>query len=196
MAVDRLSVTVPAELGAKLRALAESRGEAVSTIVTEAIEQQIRRAALRELLAADEREFSQGVAARAEAETQDMSRLILDAGAFVAFEKADDRMRERLTVAEEAGLELITSSAVVAQVWRSRRQARIARLLAATYVDAPSEAAARRAGELLAATRTTDVVDAFVIVLARQGDTLVTSDADDLRVLAEAAGIDVQIFEA
>jgi diphthamide biosynthesis methyltransferase len=105
-------------------------------------------------------------------------------------------MRERLTVAEEAGLELITSSAVVAQVWRSRRQARIARLLAATYVDAPSEAAARRAGELLAATRTTDVVDAFVIVLARQGDTLVTSDADDLRVLAEAAGIDVQIFEA
>jgi hypothetical protein len=57
MAVDRLSVTVPAELGAKLRALAESRGEAVSTIVTEAIEQQIRRAALRELLAADEREF-------------------------------------------------------------------------------------------------------------------------------------------
>ena len=57
MPVDRLSVTVPVELGEKLRALAESRGETVSTIVTEAIEQEVRRAALKHLLADDEREL-------------------------------------------------------------------------------------------------------------------------------------------
>ena len=57
MAVDRLSVTVPAELGAALRELAERRGQTVSTIVTEAIAHQVRLAALERALAADEREL-------------------------------------------------------------------------------------------------------------------------------------------
>jgi predicted transcriptional regulator len=46
MAVDRLSVTVPSELGAALRALADARRTTVSTVVTEAIAHQIRLAAL------------------------------------------------------------------------------------------------------------------------------------------------------
>ncbi len=46
MAVDRLSVTVPSELGAALRTLAELRGATVSTLVTEAIAHQVRLAAL------------------------------------------------------------------------------------------------------------------------------------------------------
>lgn len=57
MAVDRLSVTVPAQLGAALRALADARGETVSTIVTEAIAQQVRFAALSEALTAADRRF-------------------------------------------------------------------------------------------------------------------------------------------
>lgn len=57
MAVDRLSVTVPSELGAALRALAKRRGDTVSTIVTEAIAHQVRLAALDIALAEDEREF-------------------------------------------------------------------------------------------------------------------------------------------
>ncbi len=44
--VDRLSVTVPAELGAALRALAELRGETVSTIVSDAIAHQVRLSAM------------------------------------------------------------------------------------------------------------------------------------------------------
>jgi predicted transcriptional regulator len=56
MAVDRLSVTVPAELGAALRALAEARGATVSTIVTQAIAREVRGVALdRALAEADER---------------------------------------------------------------------------------------------------------------------------------------------
>lgn len=57
MAVDRLSVTVPSEIGAALRALANQRGETVSAIITEAITHQVRLAALDKLLAESERRF-------------------------------------------------------------------------------------------------------------------------------------------
>jgi predicted transcriptional regulator len=57
MAVDRLSVTVPSELGAALRALAERRGETVSTIVSEAIAHQVRMAALDVALSEADRKF-------------------------------------------------------------------------------------------------------------------------------------------
>lgn len=57
MAVDRLSVTVPSELGAALRALAEARGTTVSTFVTEAIAHQVRMAALDLALQEADRKF-------------------------------------------------------------------------------------------------------------------------------------------
>ncbi len=118
-----------------------------------------------------------------------MSRLILDAGAFVAFERGDEGVRARLAAARGLGMDLVTSSPVVAQVWRDgRKQALVARLVAATRVDAPGESAARSAGSLLAKTRTSDVVDALLAVLARDGDTILTSDPADLRRLLDAAG--------
>ena len=57
MAVDRLSVTVPSELGAALRALAEARGATVSTVVADAIAHQVRMAALDLALEEAERRF-------------------------------------------------------------------------------------------------------------------------------------------
>jgi len=57
MAVDRLSVTVPSELGAALRALAEARGATVSTIVADAIAHQVRMAALDVALDEADRRF-------------------------------------------------------------------------------------------------------------------------------------------
>ena len=57
MAVDRLSVTVPSELGAALRALAKARGANVSTLVTEAIAREVRLAALDHALAEADRLF-------------------------------------------------------------------------------------------------------------------------------------------
>jgi hypothetical protein len=71
MAVDRLSVTVPNQLGRALRALAKARGANVSTVVTEAIEREVRLAALDRALAdADERfgAVAEELVARAEAE--------------------------------------------------------------------------------------------------------------------------------
>jgi hypothetical protein len=56
MPVDRLSVTVPSEVGAALRALADARGTTVSNVVSEAIGHEIRLAALdRALVEADDR---------------------------------------------------------------------------------------------------------------------------------------------
>jgi hypothetical protein len=48
--------------------------------------------------------------------------------------------------------------------------------------------AARRAGELLAKTKTADVIDALVAELARDGDTVLTSDPKDIGLLLMAAG--------
>ena len=71
MAVDRLSVTVPSDLGSALRALAKARGANVSTVVTEAIAREVRGAALdRALSAADDRfgPIDEQLIVRAEAE--------------------------------------------------------------------------------------------------------------------------------
>jgi predicted DNA-binding protein len=57
MSVDRLSITVPSELGTALRALASARRKAVSTVVTEAIEHEIRQAALDHALVEADRRF-------------------------------------------------------------------------------------------------------------------------------------------
>lgn len=119
-----------------------------------------------------------------------MSRLVLDAGAFIAFERGDARVRALLVAARVRGMDVISTSPVVAQVWRDgRRQTRLASLVAATNVREPDVAAAKRAGELLRRVRADDVVDALVAGLARDGDTVLTSDARDLRALLTAAGV-------
>lgn len=124
-----------------------------------------------------------------------MSRIVLDAGAFVAFERNDVRLRARLAAVRRLELELVTTSPVLAQVWRNgRHQALLARLAGATRVEAPDEAAARRAGELLARTKTSDVVDALLVDVARDGDSVLTSDPEDLLNLIGASGKKVTVY--
>jgi CopG-like RHH_1 or ribbon-helix-helix domain, RHH_5 len=57
VSVDRLSVTVPAEIGEELRRVAALRGEPVSNLVTEAITRELRLIALREALKAADEQF-------------------------------------------------------------------------------------------------------------------------------------------
>ena len=115
---------------------------------------------------------------------------MLDAGALVAVDRGDRPMMARLAVAQQHGLELRSNAMVVAQVWRDRqgRQASLARLLRAVDVRAISHEDGRQAGDLLGQAGTTDPVDATVVVLARPGDRILTSDPDDLTRLASAAG--------
>ena len=124
--------------------------------------------------------------------------LVLDAGAFVAVERGSRDVvalikRERL-----AGRPPITSGGVVAQVWRggSGRQAPLAQLLAGTDVAPVDDRLGRRAGMLLARSGHSDAIDATVVCLAADGDDILTSDPDDLRALAEAAEIHVELVPA
>lgn len=119
-----------------------------------------------------------------------MSALILDAGALVAVDRDDRTMMARLRTAQQHGLELRTSAMVVAQVWRDQhgRQVGLARLLRAVDVRAVSHRDGREAGALLAGAGTADPIDAAVVLLARPGDRIVTSDTGDLTRLAAVAG--------
>jgi predicted nucleic acid-binding protein len=116
--------------------------------------------------------------------------LVLDAGVFIALENGDATTRARFAAARARGIGLVTTSPIVAQVWRDgRRQTMLARFLAATRIEAPDEGAARRAGELVGKARTSDVVDALLVGVARDGDTILTSDPHDLTALLAASRV-------
>lgn len=122
--------------------------------------------------------------------------LILDAGAFLAVEAGDRDLVALLKRERQAGRAPITSGGVVAQVWRGGhgRQAELARLLAGTDIRSIDDPLARRAGVLLARSGQSDAIDASVVCLAANGDDIYTSDTSDLRPLAEAAGIHVELI--
>jgi PIN domain len=122
--------------------------------------------------------------------------LVLDAGAFVAVERGDRDVvalvkRERL-----AGRTPVTNGGVVAQIWRGgrRRQVPVAQLLAGIQIVALDDGLGRRAGMLLARTGRADAIDAAIVCLAADGDDILTSDPGDLRVLAEAAEVHVELI--
>ena len=120
---------------------------------------------------------------------------ILDAGAFIALDRNDRSMWVRLKGLHLAGERPVTHGGVVGQVWRGGpRQARLATALAGTDVRSLDERLGRAAGELLGSTRMSDVVDAALVVLAADGDEIITLDSDDLERLAVSAGRHVELI--
>jgi hypothetical protein len=111
--------------------------------------------------------------------------VVLDAGAFIAFEKNDRRVRALVELAFAQGASLFTTGGVVAQVWRDgSRQARLARLLGSELVRVQplDREEGQATGAICGETGTRDVVDASVVLLARRlGAPIVTSDPGDLR---------------
>ncbi len=99
-------------------------------------------------------------------------------------------MIARLRVAQLHGHELRTSAIVIAQVWRGAggRQANVATLLRAVDVRPVDEKTGRDAGALLAKSRTDDPIDATVVLVARSGDRILTSDPGDIGHLASVSG--------
>ncbi len=123
-----------------------------------------------------------------------MASLILDSGALIAIERGDRRIGAVLLEAARAGVDAVTSSACVAEVWRDpARQARLTRALTGTIevpVDPPG---ARRCGELLAIAKTSDIADAAVALLANAGDAILTSDPGDIEHLVRARGVNARV---
>ena len=121
--------------------------------------------------------------------------LVLDAGALVAVERADRYTVSLIKQEFLAGRTPLTHGGIIGQVWRggSGRQANLARLLPALDVVSLDDALGRRTGVLLGRAKMHDVLDAALVLLAMDGDSILTSDPDDLEPLAVSADRHVDI---
>ncbi len=117
-----------------------------------------------------------------------MSGLVFDSGALMAIERGDRAIGVLVDEARRAGDTIMVPAGCVAQTWRDpARQARLASFLRlrTVAVVALDDEDARRVGLRLAATGSTDVVDAHVALCGqRLGQVVVTSDPDDITRLA------------
>ena len=116
-----------------------------------------------------------------------MAGITMDAGALIAVDRNDRRLLVLLARARETGSRVTVPAGALAQAVRHpERQARLARLLRQPTTDVVSldRVDATNVGRLLAASGTSDVVDAHVVICARRaGQRAITSDPDDLRAL-------------
>lgn len=110
--------------------------------------------------------------------------ITLDAGGLIAVDRDDRTVVVLLARATELGARLTVPAGALAQaIRRPERQVRLARLVRQPNTDvvAIDRVDATHVGRLLAASGTTDVVDAHVVICARRaGQQVMTSDAADL----------------
>ena len=110
--------------------------------------------------------------------------MIVDAGPLIASgERVNSRLWALIKRAAERGEELHTTHPVLAQVWRDPvRQANLARAVRSFDVHALDESVT--VGRRLAASGTSDVVDAHLVVVAeRLGTFILTTDHKDMSEL-------------
>ena len=119
---------------------------------------------------------------------------VLDAGALIAIDKRDRTVGAMLRVLQREGVPVNTSAAAVAQVWRDGgRRVNLARVLSGVDIAALDELAARKVGELLRASASTDLVDAHVALLVTQEGSVLTSDDDDIKTLLRARRVKARV---
>lgn len=120
-----------------------------------------------------------------------MKGVTLDAGALIALDRDDRRVLVLLARAMETKARITIPATALAQAIRQpSRQARLARLVRQPTTDiAPLNGPdATSVGVLLAASRTSDIADAHVVICARRaGQAIVTSDPTDLQRLDPTA---------
>ena len=118
-----------------------------------------------------------------------MIGIVLDAGALIALERNDRSVWAALKLAVAQGSEVIVPSTALAQVWRGTgAQAQLAKALQFCII-ATFDPVARNVGELCGRSRTNDICDAHVALIAsRHGEFLYTSDVPDMRRLLATCG--------
>lgn len=123
-----------------------------------------------------------------------MNRVVYDAGLLVAADRSDRRTWAAHRLRLELGFMPLVPAPVVAQVSRSANQAQLRRFLASCAIVPFEERDAHEVGKLLARSRTSDVVDAFVVTTALQWRAVIlTSDVDDIERLVSASGRNVRV---
>lgn len=112
---------------------------------------------------------------------------VYDAGVLLAADRNDRAAWADHRARLELGMVPTTTAPVVAQASRADRQVQLRRFLRGCDVKAFRAAEAHDVGALLGASGSTDVVDAHVVLVAgASAATVVTSDPDDLSLLAGA----------
>ncbi|MGH9124263.1 MAG: twitching motility protein PilT [Acidimicrobiales bacterium] len=121
--------------------------------------------------------------------------IVLDSGALIAIERNDRPMIAIIKRERRENRAPLTHGGVIGQVWRSgqRSQVNLAHLLPGVDIRAIDHALGLRVGLVLGAAGTADVIDAAVVLLASNDDEIFTSDPSDLRDLAVAAGLHVEL---
>jgi len=119
-----------------------------------------------------------------------MPGVTLDAGGLIALDRDDRRVVVLLARARETGARVTVPASALAQaIRRPERQARLSRLIRQPTTDVISldRVDATNVGRLLAASATSDIADAHVVVCARRASQpVVTSDPGDLHQLDNA----------
>jgi len=111
------------------------------------------------------------------------SGLTFDTGMLIALERRSQRAWLVYREARKAKVPITVPSAVIAEWWRGRTDAR-EQVRSGLVIEALSEALAHAAGEALAKVRGATVIDAIVMAsAASRGDVVYTSDFDDLERL-------------
>src|SRR5436305_5886005 len=116
-----------------------------------------------------------------------MPGMTLDTGALIELDWGNRRVVVLLARARETGVPVtVPASALAQSIRRPERQVRLARLVRQPTTDVVplDRVDATNVGRLLAASGTSDVVDAHVVICARRArQPVVTSDPDDLKLL-------------
>jgi hypothetical protein len=117
----------------------------------------------------------------------------LDTGALIALDRGDMRMIALLAQSLAQRRTFRVPTGVVGQAWRDGRvQVTLARFLRSHEVEIIplDEQLARSCGELCGATNTSDIIDASVVIVAKERrDPILTSDPHDLMRLDPASVI-------
>lgn len=130
-----------------------------------------------------------------------MTTLVLDAGALIALDRNDRAAWALLRVAADGNSPVHVPAGAIAQAWRNgSRQALLSRALRRCDEVPLDGALARAAGSLCGASRTADIVDASVAIVAagraRHGDVAIaTSDRGDISHLLATLGVDLRIID-
>jgi len=126
-----------------------------------------------------------------------VSDLVLDSGALSMFAADDVRLLAVLDVAQQQGAVLLVPTVcLVESLTGTARDARLHQRLRATRSLVLDESIARDAARRRAAVDGDDAADPVVVATAaRAGASVLTTDPDDLRSLAHAAGMQVDVLD-
>lgn len=112
--------------------------------------------------------------------------ITFDTGALIALERGGARILRIVDAAAQTNARITVPTVVVAEWWRGRPSKRMQRLLEAIVIEPLDFRIAKIAGNAIAAVRGSTTIDAIVMASAAQrGDTVITSDVEDLVRLAD-----------